>query len=255
MLDGRCIVPLGLQSHSAVRQCTLIPRDEESSEDDRPFQPRFLLQETILAHSPHEGVFHNRPSLQGNLLPIRPASLEWNCGDRVHDPPGSRARCFSSVQGVRTSESSGAPLGASVPAGPSASRRIPLAVRSSALVWSLGRAASPCSGRTDSIHDADLDRWKLRSQSGHKAAPRPVGAPLLQARVNKVTVGRWAKSPLAKHPKSDQSRPRLLSNSVDSQCVGSKFSTSPAEPREIGRSGTEPSRGACSCRPLSGRPA
>ena len=46
----------------------LIPRDEESSEEDRPFLPRFLLQEIIFAHSPYEGVFHNRPGLQGNLL-------------------------------------------------------------------------------------------------------------------------------------------------------------------------------------------
>ena len=46
----------------------LISRDEESSEEDRPFLPRFLLQEIIFAHSPYEGVFHNRPSLQGNLL-------------------------------------------------------------------------------------------------------------------------------------------------------------------------------------------
>ena len=47
---------------------TLIPRDEESSEEDRPFLRRFLLQEIIFAHSPCEGVFHNRPSLQGNRL-------------------------------------------------------------------------------------------------------------------------------------------------------------------------------------------
>ena len=52
VLDGMCTVPLGPQSHSAVRQCTgsrvpetLIPRDEESGEEDRPFLPRFLLQE------------------------------------------------------------------------------------------------------------------------------------------------------------------------------------------------------------------
>ena len=30
----------------------LIPRDEESSEEDRPFLPRFLLQEIVFAHSP-----------------------------------------------------------------------------------------------------------------------------------------------------------------------------------------------------------
>ena len=37
----------------------LITRDEESTEEDRLFIPRFLF-----AHSPYEGVFHNRPSLQ-----------------------------------------------------------------------------------------------------------------------------------------------------------------------------------------------
>ena len=45
---------------------TLIPRDEESSEEDRPFLPRFLLQEMIFAHSPYEG--ENQPRLQGDLL-------------------------------------------------------------------------------------------------------------------------------------------------------------------------------------------
>ena len=43
----------------------LIPRDEDSSEDDRPFLPRFLLQEIIFAHTPYEGVSHNRPSQGG----------------------------------------------------------------------------------------------------------------------------------------------------------------------------------------------
>ena len=46
----------------------LIPRDEESSEEDRPFLPRFLSQEIFFVHSPYEGVFHNRPSPQENLL-------------------------------------------------------------------------------------------------------------------------------------------------------------------------------------------
>ena len=78
----------------------------------------------------------------------------------MHDLPGSRARCFSSVQSVRTAQSWGALLGAMVPVGPSASRRIPLAVKSSALVWELGQ--SPCSGRTNSIYDLDPDLWKLR---------------------------------------------------------------------------------------------
>ena len=45
-----------------------ISRDEESSEEDMPFLPRFLLQAIIFAHSPYGGLFSNWPSLQGNLL-------------------------------------------------------------------------------------------------------------------------------------------------------------------------------------------
>ena len=71
VLDGRCLLSLGPQSHSAAQQRTgsRISRgcDEESSEEDRPFLPR-LLQEIIFAHNPYEGVFHNRPNLQENLL-------------------------------------------------------------------------------------------------------------------------------------------------------------------------------------------
>ena len=53
------------------------------------------------------------------------------------------ARCFSSVQCVRTAQSKGALLGLSVLVGPSASRRIPLAVRSNALLWGLRQNRQP----------------------------------------------------------------------------------------------------------------
>ena len=81
---------------------------------------------------------------------IRWALLARNFGDRMHDSPGSRACCFSSVQCVRTAQSTGALPGAMVPVGPYASQRFPLAVRFSALVWELGQSRQPCSGRTDS---------------------------------------------------------------------------------------------------------
>ena len=70
MLDGRCILPLEPQCRSAVRRRTgsrlsssALPQEEDSSEEDRPFLPRFLLQEIIFAHSPY-----NRQHLQGNPL-------------------------------------------------------------------------------------------------------------------------------------------------------------------------------------------
>ena len=75
VLDGRYTMPLGLQFHSAVRQRTesrlsgaLIPGDEESSEEDRPFLSRFLLQEFTFAHNSNEGYSHNKPGLLRNLL-------------------------------------------------------------------------------------------------------------------------------------------------------------------------------------------
>ena len=50
---------------------TLIPRDEESSEEDRPLLPRFLSQEIICAHSPFERVFHNWQACKGIFCPDR----------------------------------------------------------------------------------------------------------------------------------------------------------------------------------------
>ena len=136
--------PVSLRSTTAHRvesPETLIPRAEESSEEYRQFPPTFLLLEIIFAHSPYCGVFHNLPMLQGNLL-CRPDWLRLRgiVGDRMHDAPGSRVRCLSSVQCVRKDHSMGAPLGLSVPAGPSAARRIPVSFRSSALVWELGQS-------------------------------------------------------------------------------------------------------------------
>ena len=74
---------------------------------------------------------------------IRLAPPTRNLGDRVHDSPGSRARCFSSVQCVRTAQSRGALLDLSVLVGASASRRLPLAARSSALVWEFRHGRQP----------------------------------------------------------------------------------------------------------------
>ena len=88
-----------------------IPRDEESSEDDRPFPPRFLLQEIIFVHSPYEGVSHNRPCLRSreSSVQIRLASLARGCRNRMRDPPITRTRCLSLVQCVRTSQFRRAP--------------------------------------------------------------------------------------------------------------------------------------------------
>ena len=158
VLDGRCIVPPRHQFHSAVRQRTgsRISRDEESSEEDRPFLPRFWLQEIILAHSPYEGVFHNWPSLQGNLL-CRSDSLrlrgiaETEC---VILPP----RC-SVCEHLRAGER------------PSARRSLPAPVLLDEFSW-----------------QSDPVPWS-RSLA-------LVCAPLLRARVNMVTAKRLAKNPL-----------------------------------------------------------
>ena len=98
---------------------------------DRSFQPRFLLQEIIFAHSPHEeGLSQSAKPSGESSAQIRLALPARNCRNRMRDPPDSGTRCLSSEQRVRTSQIRRAPFGASVPAGPSASRRIQLAARS-----------------------------------------------------------------------------------------------------------------------------
>ena len=81
-------------------------------------------------------------------MQIRLFSLARNFGDRMHDSPCSRARCFSSMQCVLTAQSRGALPGAMVPVGASASRRPP-------------QIHSPCSGCTDTIYGSEPDLWKL----------------------------------------------------------------------------------------------
>ena len=112
-LDCRRIVPLGLQSHSAVRQCT---GSRVSRDTDPPRRGIQRGRQTVPTEIPVTGDYLSAQAVRRGLsqsakparespVPIRLASLAWNCGDRVHDPPGSRARCFSSVQGVRTAQS------------------------------------------------------------------------------------------------------------------------------------------------------
>ena len=97
-LDGRCIVSLGPQSHSAVRQRTgsRLSRGTDPPREDRPFQPRFSLQEIVLAQTGQ--------ACRDSPVQIRLASLARNFGERMNDPHGSRARCFSQVQCVRTAQ-------------------------------------------------------------------------------------------------------------------------------------------------------
>ena len=173
----------------------------------------------------------------------------------MHDPPVSRVRCLSSVQFVRTSQSRGAPHGASVPASTSASRRIPLAVRSSTVVWELGqsrqlllRAHRQCPrlrfGPLESASGSGgrvVAKHRLRLMSPSVSL---VGAPVLQGCVNMVTAERQAKN-----PRGVEQNIRNLTNlalvkfrgfSARPQIQGSKlnrcraFMLSPAKPWEIG---------------------
>ena len=134
-------------STRAVARCRAMPtRDKESSEEDRPF----LLQEIIFAHSPYEGVFHNRPSLQGNLLCrsdwIRSRGIsETDCmilpTRELVDFP--RCNVCEQLKAVEL-------FGATAPVGASASRRFQLAAGSSALVWEFrqGRTAHALGAQT-----------------------------------------------------------------------------------------------------------
>ena len=246
---------------------TLIPRDDES---------RFLLQEIIFAHSPYEGVFHNRPSLQGNLLcrsdwlrlrgiaktecvilPVREPAAFLPCSVREHLRAGRRTSARRSLLApVLLDEFSW---------------------QSGPVPWSgsLGRADSSFSGRTDNIYDSDLDRWKLRreaeaewSQSSDVSlCVSRVRAPAASACEygDSGAPGKESTWRRAKHPKSDLSRHRLISKSVNSlpdrsiqaqNSAGAEPSCrrQPNRGKSTLRKGAA-ARGACSCGPLSGPPA
>ena len=116
---------------------------------------------------------------------IRLALFTRSCSHGMRDPLHSRIRRHSPVQRVRTSQLRGAPLGASVLAGPSASRRVQLATRSSALVWELGHSRQP-RFRANRIYDSDSDQ----------RLGQVLCAPPLRTRVNKMTANRRSKNPL-----------------------------------------------------------
>ena len=133
----------GLPRHRGIqRGRQTVPTEIDVTGDDLPAPPvrRGLSQPA-------------KPARESSVQ-IRLASLAKNCGDRMHDPPGSRARCLSSVHCVRTAQCRGA-------LGERSSARWPLPApalldefrwQSDPVPWSgsLGRADSPCSGRTDS---------------------------------------------------------------------------------------------------------
>ena len=160
LLDGRCSVPSGLQSHSLVRQ----PTEPQFSRGTNPLLSRRGIErrrQTVLtAISSTED--HLRAQsvptklARESLVQIRLASLARNCGDECMILP---VRELTAFPHVRTSESRGAPHCASVPAGPGASRRIPLTAQPDPVPWSgcSGRADSPCSGLTVRLRHRSLD--------------------------------------------------------------------------------------------------
>ena len=119
----------------------LIPRDEESIEEDRPFPSEVFVTGGYLRAQPiRRGLAQPAKRAGESPVEVRLALLARNFEDSMHDSPGSRACCFSSVLCVRTAQSTGALPGTMVPVGPYASRRFPLAVRFSVLVWELGQS-------------------------------------------------------------------------------------------------------------------
>ena len=101
VLDGRCIVPLGSQSHSAVRQRT--------GSGFRQTVPTEILVtgEYLRAQPVRRGLSQPAKPAGEPSVQIRLALPARNCRNRVRDPPDSRTRCFSSVQRVRTAQSRG----------------------------------------------------------------------------------------------------------------------------------------------------
>ena len=111
------------------------------------------------------------------------------------------------VSRIPSSTGSGPSLGAMVPAGPSASRRIQRAVRSSALVWELGQSRQPLFRAHRQYLRLRFGPLEIASGSGGRVVAKQrlglmspsvslVCAPLQRARVNRVTAECLAKNPL-----------------------------------------------------------
>ena len=143
----------------------LIHRDEESREEDRPSLPRFLLQALVFAHSSCGGLSPNRPSLQGNLLPIRDLAA-------------------SPLQCVRTAQSSGALRNAMASGGACASRRFSQVAGSSALVREFRQGRQPMLwAHRQYPRFGVLWKWDLDTTGDHcRRNPRPVPQSAVQFR-------------------------------------------------------------------------
>ena len=178
-------------------------------------------------------------------MQIRLASLTRTCGDRMHDSPGSRTCCFSLVQCVRRLST--------IPAG--------------SQIQCVGL------GRADSIHDSD----SVASGSGGRVVAEQrldlvspsvflEGAPLQRARVNMVTAKCRAENPLGVEENirnltnlalvSSQIPWILCPTAVSRLKIQQVQSLHVVASQTVGnrRSGTEPARGAWSCRPAGHNP-
>ena len=219
VLDGRRVVSPGLKFRPAVRERTrsrispgthltrrgiqrgrkTVPTEISAAGDDLRAQPvrRGLSQPA-------------KPSRESSVQ-TRLASLARGCRKRMRDPADSRVRCLSSVQRVRTSQFRGAFLSMSVLAGPSASRRIQLAARSSALVWEPGQSRQP-------LFRAHRQCLRLRSEPLEIASGRgrrmvakqrfgPVSPSISLVRASAASACEWCDSGACPH---------VVSNIVDS---------------------------------------
>ena len=144
-MGGRCLVSPAVNFRPAVRQRTGSRISRGSHPSRRGIQRR---RQTVPAAISASGdylrahpVFHNWPSLQENLL----CRSDWLrlrgiAGTECAILPIRELAPYPRGSACEHPRSGGAPLGASVPVGTSASRRIQLAARSSALVWEPGQS-------------------------------------------------------------------------------------------------------------------
>ena len=111
----------------------------------------------------HTRGFHNRQAFRTASCPDQTGFACAGLRKQMRDPP-VRELPFPSAAHANISDQESA-LSASVPAGPVLLDE--LSWQPDPVPWSgsLGRVGSSFSGRTDSIHDSDSDRWKLRREA------------------------------------------------------------------------------------------
>ena len=159
----------------------MIPNSDSLGEDVKPFLPRFLLQELIVAHCPFDDLYPDQPDDFGKIFCCR---TDWLQLRRTVDTQCAILPIREIAAFPRPSSNHRPTARWSLPAQEPMDE---FRCRPGQMPrnGSASRADSPCSGRTDSIYDSDPDlcKWDLDVAGDYRPyVPKPLLQPAVPLR-------------------------------------------------------------------------